>query len=88
MSNVDVDLESNFTSKILISTTNGHIHALVSKIDIDMDIELATQEGFRNQMAPKVNIKNLKLGIDKKETKIEITGGVVPWMLSFIERTL
>jgi len=42
MSNVDVDLESNFTSKILISTTNGHIHALVSKIDIDLDIELAT----------------------------------------------
>ena len=39
-------------------------------------------------MAPKVNIKNLKLGVDKKETKIEITGGVVPWMLSFIERML
>lgn len=35
-----------------------------------------------------VNIKNLKLSVDKKETNIEISGGVVPWMLSFIERML
>jgi hypothetical protein len=39
-------------------------------------------------MAPKVNINKIDIAVDKKETKIEITGGVLPWMLSFIERML
>jgi len=39
-------------------------------------------------MAPKVNINKIDINIDRKETKIEITGGVIPWMLSFIERML
>ena len=42
MNSVDVDLESNFTSRLLISKTSGHIKALISKIDIDLEIELAT----------------------------------------------
>jgi len=46
MNNINVDLESNFTAKLLISKTSGHIKALVSKIDIDLEIELDTQEGF------------------------------------------
>jgi len=39
-------------------------------------------------MAPKVNIKKINLSVDKKETNIEITGGVIPWMLSWIEGLL
>lgn len=47
MSDVTVDLESNFTARLLISGTNGHIKALISKIDIDLEVELDTQEGFK-----------------------------------------
>jgi hypothetical protein len=39
-------------------------------------------------MAPKVNIKKIEIGVDKKETQIDITGGIVPWMLTRIERLL
>lgn len=37
-------------------------------------------------MAPKVNINKIDIGVDKKDTKIEISGGVLPWMLSFLEK--
>lgn len=32
-------------------------------------------------MAPKVNINKLEIEYDKKNTKLDITGGMVPWML-------
>lgn len=85
MSDVTVNLDSNFTAQLLISKTKGHVKALMSKVEIDLEIELDTQEGFNKQMAPKVNINKINIGLDKKETKVEITGGVIPWMLSFIE---
>lgn len=46
MSSVSVDLESNFTARMLIATSSGHIHALISDIDIDLEVELDTQQGF------------------------------------------
>ena len=88
MNKITVEFESNFTSQILISKTKGHIKALVSNIDIELEAELATQEGYRKEMAPKINIKKINIDIDKKQTKIEITGGIVPWMLTKIERML
>ena len=88
MSNVSVDLESNFTAKFLISNTAGHVSAVISNIDIDLEIEIGTQEGFQKELAPKVNINKIDIGVDKKDTKIEITGGVIPYMLNFIERMI
>lgn len=85
MSGISIDLESNFTARLLISGTSGHVHALISNIDIDLEIELDTQQGINKQMAPKVNINNIQIGVDKKETKIEITGGVLPWMINILE---
>ena len=86
MKKVSVDLESNFTAKLLISNTAGHISAIISNIDINLEVELDTQTGFHNELAPKVNINKIDIDIDKKQTKIEITGGVIPYMLNFIER--
>ena len=46
MNKVSVDLESNYTARFLISYAAGHISAVISNIDIDLEVELDTQEGF------------------------------------------
>jgi len=66
MKKVSVDLESNFTAKLLISNTAGHISAIISNIDINLEVELDTQTGFQGELAPKVNINKIDIDIDKK----------------------
>ena len=70
MHKITVDFESNFTSQILISKTEGHIKAPISNIDIELEVELATQKGFRDELAPKVNIKKINIDVDSKDTDI------------------
>lgn len=83
---MSVEVESDFTAHFLLSDTTGHINAVISNIDIHLDVELDTQKGFNNELAPKVNINNIQIGVDKKETKITITGGVIPFMVNNIEK--
>lgn len=61
---------------------------MVKNIEVDLEIELATQDGTNKELAPKVNINKIDINVDKKQTEIKITGGVIPYMLSFIERML
>lgn len=58
----------------------------MSDLEMSMDLDLTTQAANYGEMAPKVVVSGLKVNLDKKKSHIDIKGGVVEWMMQFVER--
>lgn len=86
MKQESVELEFNYFSKLLyIFKNSGHVHALIKDLHVDLEIELATQDGANKELAPKVNINKIDINVDKKHTEIKISGGVIQYMFNLFE---
>lgn len=83
---MSIDLNGNFTAYFLYMKSHGNVNALLSNIGIDLGLEITTQKAKFNEMAPKVVVKNLTINLDKKQSHIAISGGILEWMMGYIEK--